>query len=195
MIEVIGTILGTIFSGGATGLLGIAAQRFADYKNKQLDMQLEAQRFTNTVALRKVDAEIMAMEAAAKVQQITLEGQNANALANIQNEGVAIAGADAAFAESFKLEPKQFATGKLTLNQSWLMVVLDFIRGFVRPGLTIYLCVLTTLIYFQAKALLSGSTVKVEDAMEITNYVIHSILYLNTTIVLWWFGTRNKQAK
>lgn len=188
-------ILGSIFSGGATGILGIVAQRFADYKNKQLDMQLESQRHTNNIALRELDSRIMAQEATAKIEVVSLEGKNANALQEVKNEG-AISQADAvAFTASYQIEPKLYNSGKLTDAQNWLMVVLDVFRGSVRPLLTLYLCVLTTYIYFQAKGLLSQEDLNTEQAMKLTEYVVHSILYLTTTIVLWWFGTRNKEKK
>jgi hypothetical protein len=188
-------ILGSIFSGGATGILGIVAQRFADYKNKQLDMQLEGQRHANTVALRELDSRIMAQEAAAKIEVTTLEGENANALQELKNEGEIAKADGVAFTKSYELEPKLYNSGKLTTGQQWVMVILDAIRGSVRPLLTIYLCVLTTYIYFQAKGLLSQEDLDVDQAMELTKYVVHSILYLTTTIVLWWFGTRNKATK
>jgi hypothetical protein len=195
MLETLGTIFGAIFSGGATGIIGVVAQRFADYKNKQLDMQLENQRHTNAVALREVDAKIMAQEAAAKVQVVTLEGENAVNLADAQTKGIEAAADAAAFSKSYDLEPKQFTTGNLSSNQRWAMVVLDFVRGFVRPGLTIYLCVLTTLIYFQARDLLSKEDLDVKQAMDLTDYIVHSIIYLFTTVTLWYFGTRNKATQ
>jgi hypothetical protein len=137
----------------------------------------------------------MAQEAAAKIEVTTLEGANANALQELKNEGE-IAKVDAtAFVKSYDLEPKLYNSGKLTNNQQWVMVLLDALRGSVRPLLTIYLCVLTTYIYFQAKGLLSQEDLNVDQAMKLTEYVVHSILYLTTTIVLWWFGTRNKATK
>lgn len=192
MLETLGTIFGAIFSGGATGIIGVIAQRFADYKNKQLDMQLENQRHANAVALREVDAKIMAQEAAAKVQVVTLEGENANKLATIQNEGASDLADSAAFTKSYDLEPKLYNQGKLTPRQNWVMVLLDAFRGSIRPVLTLYLCVLTTLIYFQARGLLAQEDLDVDRAMALNDYIVHSILYLTTTIVLWWFGTRNK---
>jgi hypothetical protein len=192
MLEILGSVFGAIFSGGATGIIGVVAQRYADYKNKQLDMQLENQRHANAVALREVDAKIMAQEAAAKIQVVSLENEGKVNVANIEKDAQEQAADAAAFAKSYDLEPKLYNSGALTKNQNWFMVLLDVFRGSIRPLLTLYLCVLTTLIYFQARGLLAQEDLDVERAMALNDYIVHSILYLTTTIVLWWFGTRNK---
>lgn len=195
MLELFGTVFGAIFSGGATGIIGVIAQRYADYKNKQQDMALEAQRQANAIALKEVDAKIMAQEAAARLQVVSLEGENAARVATISADA-AEAQADAtAFAKSFEMEPKLYNSGNLTNGQNWLMVLLDAFRGSVRPALTIYLCVLTTMIYIQAKDILGKEDLDVKQAMDLHDYIVHSIIYLTTTIVLWWFGTRNKNTK
>jgi hypothetical protein len=184
MLEILGTIFGSIFSGGATGIIGIIAQRFADYKNKQLDMQLESQRQQNAIALKQADAAIMREEWAAKVE-----------VAQVESEAKKDVAASEAFSKSFDMEPKQYTSGELTSRQRWLMVFLDFIRGSVRPLLTVYLCGLTTLVYWQAHKVLATQGVTTSDAIEITKTIVGSILYLTTTCVLWWFGTRNRSPQ
>ena len=185
MLEVLGTIFGSIFSGGATGLIGVILQRFADYKNKQLDMQLEAQRHANELEKRRIDAEIMKQEWAAKTKVAEVEGATAVSVADAQ-----------AFAESFKMEPQRYAEGaKLTKGQAWLMVVLDFLRGSVRPALTIYLCLLTTIVWYQVREKLHGQALDTTAALDVWRLVVGTILYLTTTVVLWWFGTRNKMKQ
>lgn len=182
MLEILGTIFASVFSGGATGIIGVIAQRFADYKNKQLDMQLEAQRHENAVALRRVDAEIMAQEWAARTQVAQVEG----------NAKVEVADA-AAFAASYGLEPRQYAnTAALTPGQNWVMVVLDAFRGSVRPLLTLYLCVLVTAIYITARQTLTKEDLDTNQALELFKLMLGTICYVWTTITLWWFGSRYK---
>lgn len=182
MLELLGLIFGNILSGGATGLIGVIAQRWADYKNRQLDLQLAAQKYEHEIALRRVDAEIMAQEWAARTKVAEVEGASREAVADAQ-----------AFGESYKLEPTRYSEGvKPSRLQSWVLVLLDAFRGVIRPGLTLYLCVLTTLIYLQAKAVLGASELDTAASLEIWRVVVGTILYLTTTCVLWWFGTRNK---
>lgn len=182
MLEILGTVFGSIFSGGATGIIGVLVQRFADYKNKQLDLQLEAQKFSQQLELKKVDAEIMRQEYAAKQQIAVIETQGATDVADA-----------VAFAASYTLDPKQYSNPSvMTPGQNWVMVLLDAFKGSIRPVLTLYLCTLTTLVYFQSRMLLSNEDIDAEKAMELTRMIVGSIIYLTTTCVLWWFGTRNK---
>jgi len=183
MLEILGTLVGSIFSGGATGIIGVIAQRFADYKNKQLDMQLEAQRFENSVALKRVDAEIMAQEWAARTQVAQVEAAGKEAVADA-----------AAFAASYQLEPQKYSSGALTTGQNWVMVLLDALRGAVRPLLTIYLCALVTVIYYLARDKVRAEELTSQEALDLLKLLIGTILYVWTTITLWWFGTRNRNS-
>jgi len=181
MLELLGAAFSSIVGGGMTGILGVVVQRIADFKNKQLDLQLNKQKYEYELTLRKVDAEIMAHEWAGRTKVAEVEASGREAVADSQ-----------AFAASFN-EPQRYSDPSRANNtQTWLLVILDFIRGIVRPGLTIYLCVITTLIYFQARELL-GSSIPEEHAYEILKTIIGTILYLTTTCLLWWFGSRNKQ--
>lgn len=184
MLEILGLIFGNIFSGGATGLIGMIAQRWADYKNKQLDLQLEKMKFDNAIALKEVDAKIMAQEWAARTEVAKVEAAGKEAVEDAK-----------AFAASYDLEPKRYSDSvKPSRGQAWLLVVLDFIRGSIRPALTVYLCVLTTAVWIQAKVVLAAEDLSTADALSVWKMIVGTILYLTTTCVVWWFGTRNKQA-
>lgn len=131
MIELLTSILG----GGVTGLLGKGLERYFDHKSKKLEMELEGQKFAHDIALRKADAEIMAQEWASRTKVAEVE---ANAVIQVEDSK--------AFAVSLDNKIEKFYEGKYTKSQSWLMVILDFLRGFIRIGITFYLCILTTLI-------------------------------------------------
>jgi len=186
MLELFGTLFSSIFAGGATGLLGVLVQRYFDHKNRELDKQLEAQRQTHELSMRDKDAAIMAQEWAGRTQVADIEA------------AATVNAADAvAFGESFKLEPKQYSSNvvKPTKGQSWVLVLVDALRGIVRPGLTVYLCAITTLIYSDAQLLLNKAQgMTATEALDLTKMVVSTVLYLTTTCVLWWFGTRNKQS-
>ncbi len=182
MFEILGTIVSSVLGGGATGLLGVLFQRFADYKNRQLDIQLEREKMGHEIELRKADAAIMAQEWAArtKVAEVEAAGQEAVADAN-------------AFAASYKLEPIQYSAGiKPSRMQAWLLILLDCFRGSIRPVLTVYLCLLATMVYVETQKI-SGAMTQ-EQSFEALKLIIGTILYLWTTCTLWWFGTRNKST-
>lgn len=181
-MELLGSIFGSIFSGGATGLIGVIIQRWADYKNRQLDLQLERERRETEIAKRKADAEIMREEWAGRTKVAQEEGATAREVAESQ-----------AFAATLWKEPERYSNAsKLTTGQQWVMVALDAVRGSVRPLLTVYLCALTTFVWYQVKMKLEGEQLDASAAMEVWQMVVQNILYLTTTVVLWWFGTRNK---
>lgn len=179
------TVFTSILSGGATGLFGIIVQRWADLRNKKLDLQANREKMDHEVRLRQVDAEIMAQEWAARTQMADIEAAGREAVADAQ-----------AFASSFN-EPVRYSENvQPSKGQGWMLVVLDFIRGIVRPGLTVYLCAVTTLVYIHARDILAseGIALSSDQAMDLMKLIVGTILYLTTTCVLWWFGTRNKQA-
>ena len=175
----LGTI-GSVVSGGLTGLLGIGVQRYFDMKNKQLDLQIMDKKHAHELAMKKADAEIVAQEWAARTQIAMDENRSQVEVADSQ-----------AFAASFN-EPVRFSDGiKPNSAQAWLLVILDFIRGIVRPGLTMYLCALTTAVYFKASALVDPALDGVQY-FKIVSEVVDTILYLFVTCSCWWFGVRNR---
>lgn len=177
----ISELLSSILGGGVTGLVGVMVQRFADYKNKQLDISADREKFAHEIKMREADAAIMAQEWAAKTR-----------VAEIETDGRTEVADASAFAASFN-EPLRYSEGVTpSSGQGWMLVTLDFIRGIVRPGLTLYLCGITTLIYVQARGLLSGTFLAPEQSIALVEKVIGTILYLTTTCLLWWFGVRNK---
>lgn len=179
LLDTIGGLAGNILSGGVTGILGVAVQRVADYKNKQLDLELNKQKLDNDLALKNLDLQIMGQEWAQRTK-----------VAEIDASAKTEVSADTAFAASFN-EPQRYApTAGLTLGQAWLLTILDFIRGIVRPGLTIYLSLVATLLYWQTRQLVP--TVDPAQATHLMATIVDSLLYLTTTCVTWWFGTRNK---
>lgn len=174
MGEILSSI-GAVATGGITGIIGAGVQRFADYKNKKLDIELLGKQMAHEVVL--VEKGLTAQTRVAE-----LDTEKARDVADA-----------ASFAASMA-EPARATAGQaLTQRQSSWMVALDFVRGIVRPGLTLYLVVLTTLIYFHANSLLTGSAFTPADALDLTKRTVDTVLYLTTTATLWYFGVRNKQ--
>lgn len=179
MIEILTSILG----GGVTGLLGKGLERYFDHKAKKLEMELNNQKFAHEAAMRKADAEIMAQEWAQRTKIAEVE-----ASAKVEVEDAK------AFAISLQSEPEKYYDGKYSKTQAWLMVILDFCRGFIRIGLTTYLCILTTLIYLKASQWVSLDTILPTMAYDLVSMIINTILYLTTTAILWQFGSRGNNA-
>lgn len=179
------SILGSLFAGGATGLLGVVFQRAFDWlherevlKQKQADQQFELEK-------RKIDIQVTQAEWAGRTRVAETEAGAAKDVAETQ-----------AFATSLLKEPERYSSvSSLTWGQNWILVLLDFLRGVIRPALTVYLCALTTYVWWQVKQLISTEDLDPDAVLEIWKMVVNTILYLTTTCILWWFGTRNKSPQ
>ena len=176
-------LLGSIFSGGLTGLLGVGLQRYFDFMKIKQELELKKLEFAQAQEMRKIDAQIMQQEWAARTKVAELEEHSRETVA-----------AEGSFAASFGAEPQQYsARAKIGPVAGFLLVLLDFLRGVVRPGLTVYLCAITTMIYFEARTIMSAAAFSTGEAIRVHELIVSTILYLTTTCVLWWFGTRNRQ--
>jgi hypothetical protein len=184
--DVIGAA-GAILSGGATGLIGVVAQRAFDAWNKAQDLKRERQQQEFELEKRDKDAAIMAQEWAARTRVAEVEAAGREAVADAQ-----------AFSASFSAEPARYAEGarpegKVGALGWFLEVVVDCVRGIIRPGLTLYLCWIATQMYVESKGTLEALKIVPDPAslVDVHKHIVFTLLYLFTTCVLWWFGTRN----
>lgn len=190
MGDFLGTVgqgLLAIVSGGATGILGVVAQRFFDHWKTKQELDVLREKHAHDIAMRKADGEIMAQEWAQRTKVAQVEGETAREVADAQ-----------AFAASFALEPKRYAEGvKPGKVAGFLLVLVDVVRGIVRPGLTVYLAWVATEIYLQSVRVMAliNPSAQSELLVQLHQQIVFTLLYLFTTCVLWWFGTRNKQKQ
>lgn len=170
--------LSTIF-GGVTGLIGTWLTKRAEERQREQDLRAMEIRNDHEAKMKQEDAKIMRLE---------WEGRNQVAMTEAQSrEGEADA---AAFTASFNNEPKMYSSPRSRNGfVRFLLGVLDFVRGSMRPFLTVYLCVLVSMIYWEIESRLQAAT----DIDSLVVTMVHTFLYLFTTCALWWFGTRNKQ--
>lgn len=173
----------SVFTGGLTGVLGVGIQRVFEFKTKKLELEANRDLYDHQVRMKQADAAIMAQEWAARSKIAEAESATAMDVAD-----------SAAFAKSFSMEPQRYSEGHFSRGQNWLMVFLDVFRGVVRPALTVYLCVLTTLIYLKCQTMLDDQAILPDQALDLTKTLVETILYLTTTCILFWFGSRNKSA-
>lgn len=155
-------MISSIFLNGALGLVGGIAQKIADYKTKKLELELLQKKTEAEIQLRRVDAEIMAQEWQARTKVAEIEAE-----AKISVED------SKAFAASYELEPKQYG-----------ILFLDILRGSIRPLLTVYLVVLTSIAYSRT----NGGIVN-------PDILVMAILDMTSMCVGWWFGSRGSGKK
>jgi hypothetical protein len=181
------SLISTVIGGGITGLAGVAIQRFFDLKNQSAKLASDAQANAHELAMKDMDIKAMSAESLAGFKTSVLTATSAEAVSD-----------NDVFKQALALEPQRYAsTSSVTNGQNWILVILDVIRGLVRPGLTAYLAVLTSLIYWQSTKVLSheGMTLDPEKAYDLINQCMTTVLYLFTTCTLFYFGTRNKASE
>lgn len=189
------SILGSMVSGGATGLIGVLFQRFFDYKTKQQDLELVKINNEHARVLAQMD-----IEKANRAAQATEHVADEQAEAQIRTaEMDAQAKADEMAARSYiasmesdratYLDSKSQARSKFARI---MMTIVDSVRGLIRPVLTIYLVIIATVMFSWARSLAADSSkpINVDDAAKIIAAIVDTLLYLTTTCVVWWFGVR-----
>ncbi len=176
-------ILSSIVTGGATGLLGAVISRVGDYKNKQLDIELQKLKFENEIELKHADARI-----------IKLEWDSREKIAVTEADAKTFESDSKSFQIALSNEPKQYANpSKFTKAQNGLMAYLDFIRGLIRPCLTVYFCGIMTVLALQTAALIKLVPIPVEAAIIMHSKNIETISFLATTCILFWFGIQTRK--
>jgi hypothetical protein len=75
---------------------------------------------------------------------------------------------------------------------SFLFGLVDFIKGMIRPTLTVYLCGVTTWVTLMAWKIMqaSGTEITATQAMVIFQDATSIVVYLTVSCVTWWFGDR-----
>lgn len=192
-----------VVSGGATGLLGMGIQIFADIKKREHDLLLLAAQNTQALELRKIDA-------AQEKELATLSAESADRLATLQAQARADETTSADYLASHASDRATYLAVSaqdipLPSAGPWavraavmtrvLMALVDTFRGIIRPGVTLYSMVLLTLMLYWVRDLYDRAGLRMTDgqAMQLAGEVISTTTYITTTVVVWWFGRRPEQ--
>lgn len=73
----------------------------------------------------------------------------------------------------------------------------ELIRGLMRPVITIYLLSIATVIALQINAYMDGAMAQLQqqELMVMYQNTLDKIMFLTTTAVTWWFGSRPSQSR
>ena len=156
-------LIASVLTGGATGLIGtVISGGMKFFENRQ--------KHSHELA-------IMEME----MKQMDKEAQIAKDIKELDMEGKDRAAAWSALEASYKE-----STARMSSGDHPALVWVDVVRGLMRPLITVGLLVLIAVIYFQL-----SESLLAPDGTPMEVFVINTVLYVGTTAVLWWFGTRN----
>ncbi len=185
--DVASTVISGVLSGGATGLIGIALQTWGDIKRRQHDLEVLKQQHANTVELTKIESE-------RDLRTATLNAESAEVLAQIQANSKAEEMASADYNSSVKNDTATYLSP--TAQKKWyivlMMATVDFFRGIIRPGITIYCMVLLTMLLMWVHDMWVRAQLPLtpDDSKKLTMEIIGTTTYLVVTTTVWWFGRR-----
>jgi hypothetical protein len=159
----VGDLILGVLSGGVTGLIGtVISGGMKFFENRQ--------KHGHELA-------IMQME----MQQMDKEAEIARDIKELDMESKDNQAAWVALQASYKESTSRMSTG----DSAWLIMV-DVVRGLMRPVITLGLLVSMGIIYFTVAAELTAP-----NGTPMVVSIIQTVLYVGTTAVLWWFGTRH----
>lgn len=202
-------ILETIL-GGLTGLIGNVVGGIFKYKQAKLNKEMQLAGQSHELLMVKAETEAMIMEAKAniKITQSQVEGAIDIKDSEAYMESLK-AGNKSAFSNKwvdnllniegylFSWNDKNFLSWKLftvpiACVVALLFGIVDFIKGMIRPSLTLYLCGVTTWVTMLAWKVMqsSGTSITATQALELFQDTTSIVVYLTVSCVTWWFGDR-----
>ncbi|WP_321276937.1 hypothetical protein [Thiomicrorhabdus indica] len=169
------TILGGLSAtagGGILGVFGVIGKAWLEHKTR-------AQTFAHEIAMRNLDREEMELEHALVMKQTEAQTERDIAVAQ-QNRLATEAQVDG------ELMQASYSQDKASYGGGFV----DAIRGLMRPTLTAYFAVLMALIVYQLFQINGAIFLQTGEAYQLLKDVINACIFLVTTAVTWWFGSR-----
>ena len=193
MFDLMGMLVSGVLSGGATGLIGVLIQRWFDFKNRQQDIEIVRLNLANAVELSKLESDRANVRAHVELEVSENELEHRTIEAENESMRASFAADSAQYLDKATQIKKGWVVNLVTL----MMAIVDFTRGMLRPGMTIYLCVLVTMMFMWVKQLAGqyGLAMSAEQVISLVTQIIATVLYVFTTITLWWFGSRPPKGK
>ncbi len=116
-----------------------------------------------------------------EIEETKVEAASAERIAATEAESAESSAAWTALSESYAAAGRRWSSG-----DSRALVFVDVVRGLTRPALTLLFLALTGWIYWTLVGDAAGAGLRTQ--------IVHTVLYLTTTCVVWWFGGRPRQA-
>lgn len=193
---IIETLIGGIAGGGLggiTGLFGAGLQLWGESAKRRHELEI----------LRERNQQVIALKAADDAQQIKLAEMSAAAqerMADIQADVRVNELASSDYAASMASDKATYLDASAQQGSRvarWLMAIVDFLRGIIRPGATAYALALNGALLWWLFDMVERSRITL--SADLTNRLVVEIIfgttYLISTCVTWWFGVRPAARK
>lgn len=198
MITELFGVASSLLTGGATGILGVVLQRFFDNQAKKNETALVKLHLQNAIELKKLDMDIEQRKWQGALAIARDQAAASKVLAEIDARKAESSESGQSLRASFDSDQSRYLTDQILVNPSrftrWTMTFVDAVRGLMRPLLTLYLCILTQLIYLDLISITSvKNAISTTNAQSLVDQVVSTVMYLASTAVVWWFGSRPVQ--
>lgn len=183
------SLFGGAASGGLLGAIGGFVGKFVEHKQNVAAAALEIERYkiqvAHEVAMADKANETLKIEIEAGLKQAGIEATSAYDVASFN-----------ALKAGYENDKATYATGIKAANSKWF-VVIDVCRGLTRPlltwGLTLAVLAITGYLLWILKAQLP--TLAEKEGITLLVFVVHSIMFLASTAVTYWFASRTSSQK
>jgi len=171
-----------------TGLVGSVVTGYTNYKTQKLKNEHE-----QVMVKLETDAMIAESEANIAITKATVEGEVELADAQAYIESQKQGGArlfDAKWID--KLWSGNWFHRSLATCAAMFFAFIDMWKAGIRPWLTTYLVILSTIVTYLAWVALSkyGIEMTAEQAIAMWNEMVLMVKYLTVSCVTWWFADR-----
>ena len=171
-MSIVGSIVDVMSSGGLGAIVG-AIGGFVAKREERKNLELNIQR---EIELAKIRTNELQLEQNHELMMADKQVARAQTEAEIAQE----LKAGDAFIESIRMAGKD--TG---------ILIVDAVRGLMRPLITSYLLIVTTVLFFEVQRVIGGlDNLPTDTVTEIYMVLIKQIVFLTVTAVSWWFATR-----
>jgi len=183
-----------VILGGITGLVGNIISGVMNYKTQKLKNEHEQAMVALETAAMKEEAKMKIEISKAEIEG-AVELAEAEAYTLSQKLGNVELFSDKWIDKLFSVKgnfAKFFAIPCAVLLAVGFGFV-DWLKGFMRPGITLYLTGMTTVITWMAWEIMKKQglqAMSVAEAIGIFDQVISIVIYLTVTCITWWFGDR-----
>lgn len=181
-----------VILGGITGLIGSCVTAISNFKTQKLKNEHDEKMYDF------------------KIQELGAKTDAAIKITEAKISGAVELADSAAYTESQKASTVKYVSDSwieklfsMTGYLSWISVpvglllamalgFVDFLKGLMRPGLTLYLTAATSWVTYTAYKLVqqSETVVSITESLAIYNRVIDIVIYLTVSCITWWFADR-----
>lgn len=209
--ELISTAISSVLSGGATGLLGIIISKFFESRKQAQDLEVLKLNMQNAIDVRRIELEAQerlatrSAEEREAVASLDAVARETEAQERSLNASYAADRATYSMPSVQEIPPEllrgsRFARTLAVLSSfsaRVLLLLVDFTRGMIRPGMTIYTMYLLTCLLLWVQLLFNTSKLVLDSdqVLNLVAQVVDTITYLSVSLATWWFGLRPASSK